>query len=312
MSNTPTPDAPGSGGPAHGLSGVAMTLLTPLHGRAHAAALLPGTAFRDPAAASELAATGYRAPEVLTDRGNALGPVHRAIVFDELTAAFCREHPDAVVVSAGIGLDTRAERLAGALPGSVTWLGVDVPDVVALRARLLPGDLTRVFPASITEPGWAQRLLPLVGERRNVLVLTEGVLMYLDPAGLRSFLLSCRTAFPAAELVADHPRIALSGLHPIVKATGARFRSGARGGRGLAAAAPGWEKVSDHRFMERISLGHRAACSGCSPPAHRPTPWPGCGPRRRPADARGQQVGRAVSPSRAASAGPAAPGRGAG
>lgn len=260
-SDNPPSGTPGSGAPAHGLSGVAMTLLTPLYGRAHAAELLPGTSFRDPAAASVLAATGYRAPEVLTDRGNALGSVHRAIVFDELTAAFCREHPDAVVVSAGIGLDTRAERLAGALPGSVTWLGVDVPDVVELRARLLPGDLTRVFPASITEPDWAQRLLPLVGERRSVLVLTEGVLMYLDPAGLRSFLVSCRTAFPAAELVADcfHPRIALSDRHPIVKATGARFRSGARGGRGLAAVAPGWEKVSDHRVMERISLGHRAA-----------------------------------------------------
>uniref|UniRef100_A0AAU2JK75 Class I SAM-dependent methyltransferase n=1 Tax=Streptomyces sp. NBC_00049 TaxID=2903617 RepID=A0AAU2JK75_9ACTN len=141
---------PGGGGPAHGLSGVAMTLLTPLYGRAHAAELLPATTFRDPAAASVPASTGYRAPEVLTDRSNALGAVHRAIVFDELTAAFCRAHPDAVVVSVGIGLDTRAERLAGALPPSVTWLGVDMPDVVELRARLLPRDRARVFPASIT------------------------------------------------------------------------------------------------------------------------------------------------------------------
>ncbi|MFF4444282.1 class I SAM-dependent methyltransferase [Streptomyces sp. NPDC001502] len=98
-----------------------------------------------------------------------VGSVHRAIVFDELTAAFCREHPDAVVVSVGIGLDTRAERLAGALPAAVTWLGVDMPEVVRLRAELLPGDHSRVFPASITGPDWADQLLPLVGERRNVL-----------------------------------------------------------------------------------------------------------------------------------------------
>ncbi|MGP3689710.1 class I SAM-dependent methyltransferase [Streptomyces sp. IBSNAI002] len=254
-----TPSEGGSA--AHGLSGVAMTLLTPLYGRAHAAELLPGTAFRDPAAAAVLASTGYRPSEVLTDRGNAVGSVHRAIVFDELTAAFCRAHPDAVVVSAGIGLDTRAEQLAAALPPSVTWLGVDLPDVVELRAGLLPRDRARVFPASITEPGWAERLLPLVGERRDVLVLAEGVLMYLDPAGLRDFLASCRSAFPAAELVADyfHPRVALSGRHPITKATGARFRSGVRGGRGLAAAAPGWEWLGDHRVMERIGIGHRAA-----------------------------------------------------
>ncbi|MFI7357785.1 hypothetical protein ACIBTP_28175 [Streptomyces avidinii] len=136
-----------------------------------------------------------------------------------------------------------------------------MPDVVRLRAALLPGDRARVFPASITEPDWAEQLLPLVGERRSVLVLAEGVLMYLDPAGLRSFLLSCRSAFPAAELVADffHPKVALSGRHPIVRATGAQFRSGARGGRGLAAVAPGRESLGDHRVMERISIGHRAA-----------------------------------------------------
>ncbi|MFE5674792.1 class I SAM-dependent methyltransferase [Streptomyces erythrochromogenes] len=250
-----------SGGCAHGLSGVAMTLLTPLYGRAHAAEILPGTTFRDPVAASVLAATGFRPAEVLTDRGNARGSVHRAIVLDELTSAFCREHPDAVVISVGIGLDTRAERLAPSQPASVTWLGIDVPEVVELRATLLPHDLTGVFPASITEPGWAERLLPLVGGRRNVLVLAEGVLMYLDPTGLRAFLTSCREAFPGAELVADyfHPKVALSGRHPIVRATGAQFRSGARGGRGLAAAAPGWEWVADHSVMERISIGHRAA-----------------------------------------------------
>ncbi|WP_404962216.1 hypothetical protein [Streptomyces sp. 147326] len=42
----------------------------------------------------------------------------------------------------------------------------------------------------------AERLLPLVGERRNVLVLAEGVLMHLDPAGLR--------VFPGREWVRDH------------------------------------------------------------------------------------------------------------
>ncbi|MGW2587077.1 hypothetical protein ACWCYZ_38315 [Streptomyces virginiae] len=58
-----------------------------------------------------------------------------------------------------------------------------------------------------------------------------------------------------------HPKAALSGRHPIVRATGARFRSGVRGGRGLAAVAPGWERLGDHRVMERISMGHRMAAS---------------------------------------------------
>ncbi|MEV7169054.1 hypothetical protein AB0O18_05120 [Streptomyces sp. NPDC093224] len=111
-------DSPNRGA-AHGLSGVPATLLTPLYGRAHAARLVPGTSFRDPLAEDLIARTGHRAGEVLTDRSNAAGAVHRAVVLDALTAAFTARHPDAVVLSAGIGLDTRADRLAGRTPSTV-------------------------------------------------------------------------------------------------------------------------------------------------------------------------------------------------
>ncbi|MFF7295685.1 hypothetical protein [Streptomyces sp. NPDC008265] len=69
--------------------------------------------------------------------------------------AFAARHPDAVVLSVGIGLDTRADRLAGRTPSTVRWLGVDLPEVVRLRRELLPGGPTRVFAAGITDPGWA-------------------------------------------------------------------------------------------------------------------------------------------------------------
>ncbi|PWK63357.1 hypothetical protein BCL76_12136 [Streptomyces sp. CG 926] len=46
---------------------------------------------------------GHTAPEVLTDRGNALGSVHRAIACEELIAAFCREHRTRMRRSAGQG-----------------------------------------------------------------------------------------------------------------------------------------------------------------------------------------------------------------
>lgn len=66
---------------------------------------------------------------------------------------------------------------------------------------------------------------------------------------------------PGTELAADyfHPRVALSGRHPIVKATGARFRSGARNGRALAAVAPGWQLIAEYGVMESISARHRTA-----------------------------------------------------
>ncbi|MFD5557104.1 class I SAM-dependent methyltransferase [Streptomyces sp. NPDC127068] len=255
MSAEPRGDAP-----THGLNGVSVTLLTPLYGRAHAADLLPGTTFRDPLAARLLARIDYRLPEVLTDRGNAVGSVHRAIVLDGITTEFAARHPDGVVLSAGIGLDTRAHRLDDRIPDSVTWLGVDLPDVVRLRRTLLPDDPVTLLAASVTEPGWHDTLTARTSDR-PVLVLAEGLLMYFAPDQVRFFLDSCRTAFgPGTELSGDyfHPRIALSDRHPIVKATGARFRSGAPDGRHLAATAPGWHVVAEHPVMERIGPVHRA------------------------------------------------------
>ncbi|MFE2724215.1 class I SAM-dependent methyltransferase [Kitasatospora sp. NPDC059327] len=252
MSNDPS---------SHGLTGVAKTLLTPLYGRAHADRLLPGSGFHDPLAATVLAATGFRPDEVLTDRSNAVGAVHRAIVFDRLVAAFLRRHPDGVVVSAGVGLCTRDARLAGTTPPGVRWIGIDAPEVVELRRRLLPDSAVRLRAGSITDPDWVDAF---PAEPAPTLVVVEGVLMYLTDREVARFLADVRARLgPGAELVADffHPWVARSGLHPIVRATGARFRSGARGARGLASVTPGWTATAEYPVMERIGTPQRIAAA---------------------------------------------------
>ncbi|SDT80574.1 O-methyltransferase [Streptomyces sp. TLI_053] len=258
--------------PVHGLSGVAMTLLTPLYGRAHAQQLLPGTEFSDPQATRVLRETGFKDSEVLTDRSNALGSVHRAIVLDEITRRFARAHPTGTVLSAGIGLCTRDERLAGTVPDGIRWLGVDVPEVVELRRRLLPDSRALVHPASLTAPEWTGVVEAGTGP---TLVIAEGVLMYLSPAEVTGFLGDVRRHLgPGTRLAADffHPWIALSGLHPISRATGARFRSGARSSTGLAALSPGWTSTAEHPVMERIGPAQRIAAAALRPLllGHRP------------------------------------------
>ncbi|MFJ1706376.1 class I SAM-dependent methyltransferase [Kitasatospora sp. NPDC088346] len=243
---------------SHGLTGVASTLLTPLYGRAHARRLLPSTDFSDPLATAVLERTGYRPSEVLTDRSNALGSLHRAIVLDRLTTAFTTEHPDATVVSVGIGLCTRNARLADRVPDSVRWVGIDTPDVMTLRRRLLPDRGIDLHAASVTDPDWTAAL---PAEPGPTLVIAEGLLMSLAPQDVAGFLDRTHRALgPGTELLADlfHPWVVRSGRHPIVKATGARFHSGYRGCAGLAAAAPGWQPLGEHGVMERISPAHRA------------------------------------------------------
>ncbi|HEX7660731.1 MAG TPA: class I SAM-dependent methyltransferase [Pseudonocardiaceae bacterium] len=242
-----------------GLNPVAATLYTPLYARAHAAELVPEAGLRDPLAASLLDSAGPSAPGLLRDRNNVAGAIWRAVIFDELTRQFSAEHPHGLVVSAGIGLCTRRQRLAGTVPDSLGWAGVDQPEVIALRREMLPEDDTVLMGGSLGKPGWAEDLRDA---GRPVLVLAEGVIMYLTPEELAAFLTTARTVFgPGTQLVADyfHPMSMLSRRHPIARATGARFRSGARNGRALAKLSPGWRLAGEYDVMERISAVHRAA-----------------------------------------------------
>lgn len=257
MTTTPGPDdAEGTSV----LGVVGETLLTPLYARANAERLLPGIGLRDPLAAELLERVGHDPARVLTDRSNMAGALHRALVLDDVTTRFAAAHPDAQVVSAGVGLCTRHARLADRVPATVSWIGIDTPDVVELRRRLLPDDPVRLVAADLTEPGWAAT----VDADRPTVVLAEGVLMYVDPPGLAAFLTEVRDRLgPGTEVAGDyfHPKVAASDRHPIVRATGARFLSGARNGAALAATVSGYRSLADLPVMERISVAQRAAAN---------------------------------------------------
>ena len=62
------------------------------------------------------------------------GVIARTIVLDRLTAAWLAKNPGAVVVNIACGLDTRCYRMEG----YAHWYNLDLPETMAVRARLLP------------------------------------------------------------------------------------------------------------------------------------------------------------------------------
>lgn len=240
------------------LDAVAETLLTPLWARAHAREVAPELDFADPFARDLLERNGFEPDHVLTDHSNAAGSLHRTVIFDRITREFAGRHQDAVVVAAGCGLCARDRRLGPDLPPTVRWIAVDSEDVIAVRRDLVPDDPSDTVAADLGDPGW---LRGLAVDDRPTLVLAEGVLMYLDDDGLDGFLTAVAGLTAGSEVVADvfHRRIALSGKHPIVKATGAEFRSGVRDSAELAGRVPGLEATGEHDVMERLGVAQRAA-----------------------------------------------------
>jgi O-methyltransferase involved in polyketide biosynthesis len=99
----------------------------------------------------------------------------RAKMLDDRVRAFVAQHPDALVVDLGAGLDTGLFRVGP--PATVDWYSVDLPAVLALRDRVLPVSTQgHSIAASVGDRGWADTI-PAV---RPTMVIADGLLAFLS------------------------------------------------------------------------------------------------------------------------------------
>jgi methyltransferase (TIGR00027 family) len=124
--------------------------------------------------------------------------VLRAKRLDDWCADFLHDHPDAVVLHLGCGLDGRAFRLDP--PPSVLWYDVDQPSVIELRRRLYDDtDRYRMIGSSVTDAEWLQQ----IPTGRPTLVVAEGLLMYLREDEVRRLLQRLIDRFAGGEMHFD-------------------------------------------------------------------------------------------------------------
>lgn len=88
-----------------------------------------------------------------------------------------------LIVNLGAGLDTRPYRLD--FLENVTWIEVDYPDTIAHKEKQLAGETPRCrlerIKLDLADIAEREKLLAEINARsENILVLTEGVLPYLD------------------------------------------------------------------------------------------------------------------------------------
>ncbi|MEV0081297.1 class I SAM-dependent methyltransferase [Saccharopolyspora sp. NPDC050642] len=180
-------------------SGVQSTMLVTLYLRA-LESRSEDSILRDHAAAEAVRRIDYdwRKLQQPGLAGNRFGVALRAKQLDDWAAGFLRRNPDATVLQLGCGLDSRAFRLD--LPPGVRWFDVDLPDVVELRRDLYPdADGYRTIGASVTDPGW----LAGIPADRPVLVIAEGLLMYLPTVEVERLLRRITDRFRGGELIFD-------------------------------------------------------------------------------------------------------------
>jgi len=148
----------------------------------------PDAVFRDPFARRLAGERGRQILDALPRRANpSWAYVARTYLFDQFVEEQVARGVD-VVVNLAAGLDTRPYRLP--LPSSLTWVDVDLPDLLAYKEDVLKGDrpvcrLERVA-LDLTDVDARCALFKQLDVRATrTLVITEGLLIYLtsDDAG---------------------------------------------------------------------------------------------------------------------------------
>jgi methyltransferase (TIGR00027 family) len=146
--------------------------------------------FHDPFA-ERLAGEQGKAIAALVPRAarNGWPMVARTKLIDDLVLASIREGCDRVLNLAA-GLDTRPYRLE--LPSSLGWVEADLPAMIDEKERLLQGERPRCRlsreKVDLADPAARSAFLSRVtAGAARVLVLTEGLLVYLGEEVVRSF-----------------------------------------------------------------------------------------------------------------------------
>lgn len=149
----------------------------------------PDAIFHDHLAERLMGERGDRiARELSRPLRNDWAVIVRTKLIDDLVHQALAEGCDRIVNLAA-GLDTRPYRLE--LPASLVWFEADLPDLIAEKERLLDGEeprcvLRREGVDLVDESAREAFLARALEGCQRALVITEGLLVYLDPARVRT------------------------------------------------------------------------------------------------------------------------------
>lgn len=234
------------------------TLLITLYAKAQADNAL----FYDPKAKEILGRVDYDFRQLRVPYKTVVLVCQRAKKLDAMARAFLTEHPGGVILHLGCGLDSRFWRVDN---GQVEWYDLDMAPVIELRRQFYAaGERYHVLASSVTDLAWMDKVS---AAGRPVLVIAEGLLMYLEEAEVRRLFLRLREAFPGCRLAADvFSRLTARSAtrHASLKKTGAKIGWGIDDAHDVEAWAPGLRLLEEWYFtqdpdLDRLSLGYRLA-----------------------------------------------------
>ena len=228
------------------ISGVPETMLQTMYARA-VYSQKPGHRCYDGKAIEIAKALRYDFSKAENDAAMSSGVLARTILLDRMVGQFVDEHPSGTVVNIACGLDTRFYRVDN---GAIRWYDLDLPETIAVRRRFLPEtDRVAMIACSAMDPAWAEQI---TADKENVLVVIEGLSMYLTQKDVGQILGIIAARFPQVRIILEFmdPWVVGHVKEKSIEATQARFTWGAKSGREIAALCPALRWAEDVSLVE--------------------------------------------------------------
>lgn len=121
----------------------------------------------------------------------------RALIIDELCNKYLLEHPDAIVIHLGCGLDSRCLRVKEKYK---IWYDIDYESVIEIRKNFYKEDIHhQMIGSSVTDYKWLNQ----IEKSDNILVVAEGLTMYLSEEEIKELISEISRRLGAVYLIFD-------------------------------------------------------------------------------------------------------------
>ena len=236
----------------HKIGGVAETMLQTLYARAKESQK-PDHKIYDAKAIEITSRMDYDFSAADRDTAMSSGVIARTIVIDRMVSEFVEEHPTAVVVNIACGMDTRFYRVDN---GELRWYNIDLPVTMNVRKQYLsePERVVNIA-ASAMDAVWAEQI-PEAEIEKPVLVVIEGLTMYLSESDVQTMLSIISHKFPKVTVFVEilNPKFVKKNIEKSISQSGAVFTWGAKNGADVASICPEFRWICDYSLVEGMEV----------------------------------------------------------
>lgn len=177
------------------MDNVNKTLYIPLYGKAYVSR--KGLLLKDKKAEEIWEAEGFPLKGKAKSKWLAYNMGMRSAVFDAWTKRQMAQLPEAVILHVGCGMDSRCLRVEAE---ERQWFDVDFPEVIRERKRYFAEtDNYRMIASDIREEAWLKE----IPSHKPVIIVMEGVSMYLKPEELKAVLKRWKEYFGEVRILLD-------------------------------------------------------------------------------------------------------------